>query len=447
MKTCFKRCSGAVASLVLIAAFGCGDPIPLKEMATARLEISKAVTVKAEKYAPQQLKDASGLLFTSHDNVKAEKYDDAKKNADDAFAKAKEAYDVAVPLLAKDAIDVADKSIKDSEDVFAAELANADYDAAVAKLTKAKSQNDAKDFYEAYKSALDADIQAKTARNLALSKKGTLQDAIADVKETVSRAEKLNAQAASPEKLGLAKANLAKAESEYQAMKLKDGFASVAVAKTNADGAYLEALKAYSASNIDSAAVLIGALETHKNAAAVKDEIAGSKELLATAKNLHDSGKYNESIQSSDEAKRIASSAKAVADKSAEDAAALVSSEAAAKAKASTAASGADGKNVVSDESSNGEFDFYVVQYFKDRARDCLWFIAGKFYNNPRKWPQIFDANKDQIKNPNVIRPGWKLRIPKLNPVKKVSSETVTPEPQKEIVPAVETAPEGKAAE
>ena len=28
-------------------------------------------------------------------------------------------------------------------------------------------------------------------------------------------------------------------------------------------------------------------------------------------------------------------------------------------------------------------------------------------------WKKIYEANKDQIKNPDLIQPGWKLKIPK----------------------------------
>ena len=29
------------------------------------------------------------------------------------------------------------------------------------------------------------------------------------------------------------------------------------------------------------------------------------------------------------------------------------------------------------------------------------------------EWKKIYEANKDQIKNPDLIQPGWKLKIPK----------------------------------
>jgi len=43
---------------------------------------------------------------------------------------------------------------------------------------------------------------------------------------------------------------------------------------------------------------------------------------------------------------------------------------------------------------------------------DCLWRIAGRVYGNPFKWPRIYEANKDKIKNPNKIYPGQVLKIP-----------------------------------
>ena len=43
---------------------------------------------------------------------------------------------------------------------------------------------------------------------------------------------------------------------------------------------------------------------------------------------------------------------------------------------------------------------------------DCLWNIAKKFYGNGAKYTVIYNANKDKIKNPNLIYPGQVLTIP-----------------------------------
>lgn len=48
------------------------------------------------------------------------------------------------------------------------------------------------------------------------------------------------------------------------------------------------------------------------------------------------------------------------------------------------------------------------------RDRDCLWNIAKKpkIYDNAFLWPKIWQGNRDQIKNPDLIYRGQKLQIP-----------------------------------
>ncbi len=49
------------------------------------------------------------------------------------------------------------------------------------------------------------------------------------------------------------------------------------------------------------------------------------------------------------------------------------------------------------------------------RDRDCLWNISKKkdIYDNAWMWPKIWQGNRDQIKDPDVIQQGQKLKIPK----------------------------------
>lgn len=45
---------------------------------------------------------------------------------------------------------------------------------------------------------------------------------------------------------------------------------------------------------------------------------------------------------------------------------------------------------------------------------DCLWMIAGKVYGHPYyyKWPLIYNANRDKIKDPDLIYPDQVFAIP-----------------------------------
>lgn len=61
---------------------------------------------------------------------------------------------------------------------------------------------------------------------------------------------------------------------------------------------------------------------------------------------------------------------------------------------------------------------FYTVGTWS-RNRDCLWNISKKkdIYANPFMWPKIWQGNRDQIKDPDVIHPGQKLKIPNAAPL------------------------------
>jgi nucleoid-associated protein YgaU len=56
------------------------------------------------------------------------------------------------------------------------------------------------------------------------------------------------------------------------------------------------------------------------------------------------------------------------------------------------------------------EVEYYVVQ-----SGDSLSKIAKEYYGNAMKYPEIFEANKEVIKDPDLIYPGQKLRIPKID--------------------------------
>ena len=43
---------------------------------------------------------------------------------------------------------------------------------------------------------------------------------------------------------------------------------------------------------------------------------------------------------------------------------------------------------------------------------DCLWLIARQMYGNGSDYTKIFEANRDQISNPNLIYPGQVLTMP-----------------------------------
>ena len=53
------------------------------------------------------------------------------------------------------------------------------------------------------------------------------------------------------------------------------------------------------------------------------------------------------------------------------------------------------------------ETEYYVIE-----SGDTLWGIAAKLLGNGSKYPEIFDANREVIEDPDKIFVGQKIRIP-----------------------------------
>jgi nucleoid-associated protein YgaU len=52
------------------------------------------------------------------------------------------------------------------------------------------------------------------------------------------------------------------------------------------------------------------------------------------------------------------------------------------------------------------------VEYYIIKKGDTLSAIAKQFYGKANDYPKIFDANREVIKDANLIFPGQKIRIP-----------------------------------
>lgn len=53
-----------------------------------------------------------------------------------------------------------------------------------------------------------------------------------------------------------------------------------------------------------------------------------------------------------------------------------------------------------------------ATQWYEVKKGDTLSKIAKQFYGDASLYPKIFEANRDRLKNPDLIQIGQKLRIP-----------------------------------
>ena len=64
------------------------------------------------------------------------------------------------------------------------------------------------------------------------------------------------------------------------------------------------------------------------------------------------------------------------------------------------------------EEEPEGKNEPDKVLTYRVKSGDSLWSIARSVYGSGAKWNMIFDANRDVIEDPNLIRIGQHLRIP-----------------------------------
>jgi len=64
----------------------------------------------------------------------------------------------------------------------------------------------------------------------------------------------------------------------------------------------------------------------------------------------------------------------------------------------------------MADDEVKDQYD--ATQYHEVVKGDTLWKIAEKYYRDGNLYKDIFEANKDILKDPNMIKIGQKLRIP-----------------------------------
>ncbi len=91
-----------------------------------------------------------------------------------------------------------------------------------------------------------------------------------------------------------------------------------------------------------------------------------------------------------------------------------VCDSAATKEKAILIAGNVEGIAQVNDDKFLAPQPQQKVTFYTVKSGDSLSKIAKHFYGNAMLYTKIFEANREVIKNPDLIYPGQKIRIPEL---------------------------------
>ncbi len=395
-----KKLAFILSLFVVITFAACDEKIPINEFSKTKLAIEKAKSVRAEFYSPKEFASAENGLKKSHELlIKDEKPEDSVKTSEEAYKSAVEAYNKSVILYAKDSLQKADKAVKEAEDAYAEKLSPTLFTQARDLYLAGNDKYDNKNYEDSVKLSEEAYEKAVKAKNESIVNKYELQVRIDSVKSVMKKIEKYDYSKYAAEQYRLASENIKAAEKSYSQDNIKQGFGEAETAKVNADAAYKAVLIGVTSEKIAEAERMVKKAEASKGASTASEDLAAAREALQSARNLKDQGSYSESMTFADEAVRLSGNVIKEGEKGVK-----------------VATGNGSEKNVDKTVTKTNEDENY--HYYKVRTwikyKDCLWLIAGKYYKNPRLWKKIHRANKGKIKNPDIIRPGWIIRVPKI---------------------------------
>ncbi|MCB1165162.1 MAG: LysM peptidoglycan-binding domain-containing protein [Leptospiraceae bacterium] len=420
---------GAIIAIIGSFVMQCASVAPVKELSDARQEIALAEGEEAAQHAPDELEASQESLVRAHDALAAGENDAAKTAALAADASATKARLDSVGPYTESMAKKAQELIDQAEEAYAEKLASDDFESAkslkekgdtaqdTAKDTAAKaadtgdavtaiqSEQILTEYRDSYQNYLQSQEAASRARATALAQKDELLSSLSGAESILEKARTYEAEKTAAEEYGAAQDEIQKARDLINDDKLKDGAMSIAKSEELARQALEAALPAYAKKRKAEADLAVGGAKksfTSYKRYGSKAEVqsigefvrAADEALVASGKNLGDEN-FEESISESDEAIRLAS---------------IISEKTGTQVV----------KRETTDEPSPEGWKTYKVQ--NRRPADTLWRISGlrQNYGNPFLWKRIYEANKDKIKNPNLIFPGQVFDIPpKTGPVTK----------------------------
>ncbi|TGM95420.1 lipoprotein LipL71 [Leptospira yasudae] len=450
--------------IILLAGFliACGAELPIQELSDAKNSITRAKAAGAEKYAPGELEEARKSLLNAHQKASEEDLAETKKSAEYARAKALDASEKSFPSSVDDARKESTSSIDSADEAFASQLASEPYNAAV-QLRKEgdtlretadrtlesyprESGDDAKlrtrlaafDQYEASRQKYaDSKKSADESKVLALSQKQQLIDSLADIEKNLNDADKY-AEGKDPE-VAETKSRLDGAKYKIEEGKIKEGYAEIDdIRKKSGElvakniKAYAEKQKELAKQSVATATTKLASFDKNKVNASrdfqvsyqrAEENLKAAEESRVSAEDLYSSEKYEDSIARSEEAIRLS---RIVVDQSTELAERMERKTTGDKVAGRDTKTGNDSKNTSKDQTSTDKHSStkfgedglpegwkrYVVR--KKVPADCLWRISKdkRHYGTAKLWRRIYEANRNKIKNPNLIYPKQVLLIP-----------------------------------
>ncbi len=465
-----KRLFSVIIPCILFFAVSCQLDVPVKEMVSARQSIDKAYTVRAGTYSPDKLKEAESLLLQSHEFMKKEDDGEAKNAALKSIKASTEAFNKSLPPYSAEILKKAEDKYISADKVYSEKFSPSEFTQAGDKLKQARDARENKEYLKSIEIAEESYTFASRAERQSLQNGSILETELQTLDKDISSLRNEKAAPASEKMLNSAEDDISAGKSSFASGDYRQAYVKIESAKKNIGDARISIKKNKITEDITSLRNRVKTAQKDSSASKIKDDLDKAILALNSAESSAEQNNFDDAEMSVDEARKLLEQSDARVRSNAileKIAAAEKKIKAAVKEdkenkyensitssnklliesrellnageyeKSSTGAKEADTiisavlnsldedrKSVIvsnetkkdtgkTEEAEQKKTDdkTYTVKWRKKNT-DCLWRIALKVYNDAKMWPAIYIANKDQIKDPDLIFPGQKFTIP-----------------------------------
>lgn len=370
----------------------------LKQEATALKDsIAQAKQLKGAESQTANLDNASSMA----DNA-ISLFDEQKtKEGYVQLQNAKVTLNKTMPQIAATAISNASKAINEAQWVMADQFSPNNLNQAKSDLQAANQLNGQKNYVDAATKAQAAEEAALKAKEESLKQKPALQNQIAALKDKLQEHKLANGQNYAPNELATAESSLKVAESGLAKDQFKTTVDNISKAEQALKIADEKGKKYLVLKKIEAAVTTFN--DVIKNKDMVKKYPQDLKEISSTikaSKTAYNGNDLNTADTKAEEALTMLDSLQLAYQKSLD-------------AEPQEEEVAVEEEEVPEEPATDAEgFPKEYTVILNKADRDCLWKIAKKFYNKATLWPLIYSANKDQIKDPDLIFPGQTFQIP-----------------------------------
>ncbi|MDY6935067.1 MAG: DUF4398 domain-containing protein [Spirochaetota bacterium] len=384
----------------------CKLKVPIKEMSLAKSAISTANEVKAKKYAPEELNKAKEQLFKCHESVNTDDVKTAKERAVEAKMFADAAIEKSLPPLTSDLLAEARKVYDEADLAFAEKYEQEAFNLADDNIREAETMIINKKLYDAYLKLKEAIHNGTYAKNKALENIPELNKNIAKLLKDTEDLKSKGGVEFAPLEIEAINSKLEAAKSSLDQKNIKDAFYKISEADKDLQIAVLKTKMGHAAKMLKTAEIELARVKESELRQYVMKDIERASLLITEGKELFDGKSYSDSSKKSQEALELISSIW-IDIKKKEDEIQLAEEKERERQRIEAQERELK-KKEMQKRVSHKE---YVVK-LNPKKRDCLWRIAYYVYKNARLWPLIYMANRDMIKDPDLIFPGQKFDIP-----------------------------------